>query len=176
MSRWVLQAAVVVALANAFAPVPFPLALRGSSMRSTKLPLSKLRASTPTDDGAKKSWQDVAEKLADPFISPLEKPGLAQELIELRGDVVSSLNKVKNRTNTFSFLAWLCLQSRQTYALSTVCGYHIHCGSSTWYLIVADVVFSKLCTPPQAHTGPDATLSFSQVVSTKTSSSAFCSA
>lgn len=151
MSRWVLQAAVVVALANAFAPAPFPLALRGSSTRSTKLPLYKLRASTPTDDGAKKSWQDVAEKLADPFISPLEKPGLAQELIELRGDVVSSFSKVKKGTNTVSFLALLCLQSRHIYALSTVCGYQLHCGSSTWSLIVADVALSKLCTSPQAH-------------------------
>lgn len=45
-----------------------------------------------------KSWQDVAEQLADPFIiDPVKKVNLAVELIGMRQDVASSLRKVARR-------------------------------------------------------------------------------
>jgi hypothetical protein len=43
---------------------------------------------------AGKKWQDVAEKLADPFVNPIEKVSLAADLLSMRQEVASSITKV----------------------------------------------------------------------------------
>lgn len=43
----------------------------------------------------KKTWQDLMEQLANPFIDPLTKARMAAELIGMREDVAKSVAKVR---------------------------------------------------------------------------------
>lgn len=91
----ILGFALLVEVCVGFLPTMMPIR---PSLRDNRASFSKsLRAYT--DDGkiSKKSWQDLAEQLADPFVSPFKKADIAAELLGLREDVAKSLSKVARR-------------------------------------------------------------------------------
>ncbi len=87
MLRCVTLVALVGMAQCFFAPTLPVMSLRGSNTR--------LRVTMQQTGGSRKaSWQDVAEKLADPFVNPLDKVSLAADLLAMREEVVSSISKV----------------------------------------------------------------------------------
>jgi hypothetical protein len=73
-----------------FAPTLPVMSLRGSN---TRLRVTMQQQSGGSSKKAP-SWQDVAERLGSPFVSPFEKASLAADLLAMREEVVSSISKV----------------------------------------------------------------------------------
>ena len=79
------------ATAEAFiAPsLPTPALRRSAALSATDSSLKMVST-------GKKSWQEIAEKLGNPFVPPQDKPALLQELLEAerREEIRESVTKV----------------------------------------------------------------------------------
>ncbi len=86
MRKQVLLLATLIETVRCFHSSPFPVLGLRRSRFSSRL--------TMQQSNAGKKWQDVAEKLADPFVNPIEKVSLAADLLSMRQEVASSITKV----------------------------------------------------------------------------------